>query len=96
MVRPIIDLRPKKRRGLWPKDEKPTRPGVYNRVPRGYVILDPARSMTQARALVRAHRGNYTDPAIVRTGTTKGPNKVVFPYHIAVREDEYRRGGRRR
>ena len=51
--------------------------GVLKRLPKGYYFVDCARSLTQARDIVKAYRG-YS-PKIVST-----PSYKVFPYHIAV------------
>ena len=57
---------------------------VYKKCPKTHKFYDPCRDLTQARWMVR----NYPKDAhaiIVKTGESRGKNKVVFPYHIAVR-----------
>jgi len=62
---------------------------VYKRLPKGYNLYDPCRSLKQARWMHRQYRGlkakGGKSAIIVETGATRGKNKVVFPYHIAVR-----------
>lgn len=69
---------------------------VYNKLPRGYYIKDAARNLTQARYLHKNWIDNIRElykkipenmkPIIVKTGLTRGKNKAVFPYHIAVKK----------
>lgn len=54
---------------------------IYKKLPMGYRLIDPARSLSQARSL----RKSWPDDANAIIVETKGKNgaKVVFPYHIA-------------
>lgn len=63
------------------KKSKPTS-RVYKKLPRGYKVVDPARSLSQARAL-RKSWPKDANAIIVETGSSRGKRKVVFPYHIA-------------
>ena len=55
---------------------------VYKRLPAGYHVVDPCRDLEQARAIQR-NWPKDANPIIVKTGESRGKNKVVFPYHIA-------------
>jgi len=63
------------------KKSKPTSK-VYKRLPRGYKVIDPARSLIQARSLKKAYPKD-ANAIIVQTGKARGKGKHVFPYHIA-------------
>lgn len=55
---------------------------VYKKLPKGYRYIDPARNLTQARALRRSYPKD-ANAIIVQTGKNRGKDKAVFPYHIA-------------
>jgi len=59
--------------------------GTIGRCPNTHYFGDCARSLTQARSMKKYTPKEY-DPKIVRT-----PKYKVFPYHIAVRKQPYRR-----
>jgi hypothetical protein len=54
--------------------------GVLKRCPKGWYLVDVARSLTQARDIIKAYPKEYK-PKIVAT-----PQYApAFPYHIAVK-----------
>lgn len=55
---------------------------VYKKLPRGYKVVDPCRSLAQARS-IRKSWPKDANAIIVETGKSRGKKKVVFPYHIA-------------
>lgn len=59
------------------KRYKKTGRGVLKRCPSTHKLVDVARSLTQARMIVKAYPKSY-NPKIVST-----PSYKVFPYHIA-------------
>lgn len=61
---------------------------IYARLPRGYREIDPARSAKQARSL-RASWPKDAGAIIVRSGPSRGKDKVVFPYHVASKKKDY-------
>lgn len=55
---------------------------IYQHLPRGYKVIDPARDAKQARSL-RAAYPKDANAIIVKTGKSRGKGKHVYPYHIA-------------
>ena len=55
---------------------------VYKKLPAGYKVVDPCRSLTQARAIQKSWP-KEANAIIVQTGPSSGKGKHVFPYHIA-------------
>ena len=58
---------------------------VYKKCPRTHKLYDPARSLKQARWMLRQYPKD-AGAIIVQTGENRGKNKAVFPYTIAVRK----------
>lgn len=67
---------------------KPKTVKVYKSLPKGYKVVDPARDLTQARAL-RKGWPKDANAIIVQTGPSRGNKKAVFPYHIASNHRDY-------
>lgn len=63
------------------KKSKPTGK-VYCKLPHGYKVIDPCRSLKQAKSIKKSYPKD-ANAIIVKTGHNRGKKKVVFPYHIA-------------
>lgn len=72
---------------LHKKNHKPNL-HVYSRLPKGYHFIDPCRSLDQAKSMVRSYPHDVFT-IIIRTGQSRGKNRVVFPYHTATRNPMY-------
>jgi len=55
---------------------------IYKKLPKGYKVVDPARSLVQARG-IRKLWPKDANAIIVQTGPGRGKKKVIFPFHIA-------------
>jgi len=67
------------------RKKKRTKARVYRKCPPTHKFYDVARTLTQARMIKNSYPSD-AGAIIVKTGESRGKNKDVFPYHIAVRK----------
>lgn len=58
---------------------------IYKTLPKGFELVDPARSLEQAKEMVKGGYGKGSQAVIIKTGKKYG-NEKVFPYHVAVKQ----------
>lgn len=58
---------------------------VYEKCPITHLLWDPCRDLMQARAIQRKYP-KEANAIIVKIGKSRGKNRDIFPYAIAVRK----------